>query len=84
MFVVEIIVVTTEVLRDVEILEVEPERHNLAEIVVEAIQGKVLDKVVQFVFFIKIGLDKVSGIVGVDHVAVDVVHVDSGKSCELL
>lgn len=82
MFVVEVIVVTTEVLRDVEILQ--PERHDLAEVIVEAVQGKVLDKVVQFVFVIKIGLDEVSGVVGIDHVAVDVVHVGSGESYELV
>lgn len=81
---VEIVIVATEVFRDVKILQVEPERYNLTEVVVEAVQSKVFYKVVQFVFVIEIRLDEVAGIVGIDHVAVHVIHVGSGESYDII
>lgn len=76
-----IVELAAEGLRDVKLLHIEPEREDLTEIVVEGVQAVILHKVVHFVFLIQVGLYKVAGVVGIDHIVVVVVHTGGGETC---
>lgn len=56
LFVLEIIKMTSELCRDLEILYVEPEGHHLTDVIVVSVQPNVLHKIVQLVI-VEIGLD---------------------------
>jgi len=78
--VLEIIKMTSELRRDLEILHVEPEGHHLTDVIVVSVQPNVLHKIVQLVI-VEIGLDQASGVVGVNHAAVDAIHIGGPNSC---
>lgn len=77
----EVIELAAEVLRDVKLLHVKPERKDLTDVVVEGVQAVVLHEVVHLVFLVQVGLDEVAGVVGVDHVVVVVAGTSGGETC---